>query len=122
MVNRNGMAAERARGLPLKAALAVIAAVLMAVMAFISPLPGIIRGSRPARTGAVMYDARADTEYIVKASDGKVAVFMPPGGEPVAVTDIDVATLRSHDIALLEGGVAVDTYEKLLRTLEDFGA
>jgi hypothetical protein len=125
-VNRNGAAEGRARGAPLKAAmvfLAVLAVVLTAVMAFASPLFGIIRSAWPVRTGAsAVSGERERSGYVIKASGGKVAVFMTPGGELAVVTDVDIATLRSHDIALLENGLSVDTYEELIQTLEDFGA
>jgi hypothetical protein len=126
MVNRNGAAQGRTRGLPIKAALAILAVVLTAAIALASPLPGIIRSSWPARSsggaGREESERSGNSGYMVKASDGKVAVFMPPGGEPVVVTGVDVSTLRSHDIALLENGVSVNTYEQLIRLLEDFSS
>ena len=61
-------------------------------------------------------------KYIVKSQDGKVALFT---GEfvasPAILTDIDVAALREYDRLMLEAGIPVDTYDEVLRLLEDFG-
>ena len=60
--------------------------------------------------------------YILGESDGSVAVFA--GGDlktPVRVTEIEMATLRETDRALIADGYAVASREELLQILEDLG-
>lgn len=65
----------------------------------------------------------AHTAYIVRATDGYVAVYRTDApGSPVQVTDIPVSELREHDQALLRKGLGVDSREALLMLLEDLKA
>lgn len=61
--------------------------------------------------------------YVLAASDGRVAVFTAGDRRnPVAVTDIELNTLRAADRALLDAGLAVPDSDALLRLLEDLGS
>ena len=61
--------------------------------------------------------------YILRAYNGKIALFTDNFAETPAVeTDIAVSMLRAYDRRLLEIGIEVNTYEDVLRLLEDFGS
>lgn len=61
--------------------------------------------------------------YVLAAADGRVAVFTARDRRtPVAVTDIELATLRAADRALLDAGLSVPDSDALLRLLEDLGS
>jgi hypothetical protein len=120
--NRQGTAPRRARGAPAKGALTALAVGLSVALVLASPLLGMIGAPRASEDAGVFARGDGDSGYIIKADGGKVAVFMPPGDDPVIVTGIDVSTLRAHDRALLENGIAIDSYEKLVQSLEDFDA
>jgi hypothetical protein len=107
-------------GNQLKAALTALAVGLSAAVALASPLPKILGASQPGRVDSPA--PGEETAYIIKASEGKVAVFMPPGDEPVLVTDIDISSLRERDAAAINKGLPIGAYEELLQTLEDFDA
>ena len=63
------------------------------------------------------------TGYIVRASDGYVAVYRADApASPVQTTDIAVNELRRHDQTLLQKGLRVDSREALLMLLEDLRA
>ena len=42
--------------------------------------------------------------------------------KPTTVTDIEVSTLRALDRQMVENGLALDSREKLMMTLEDLGS
>ena len=58
--------------------------------------------------------------YAVRAESGKISVFPNSSGLPEIETDIDTATLREYDRALLEHGIVVAGYENMIGLLEDF--
>ena len=60
------------------------------------------------------------SQYVVRAESGKVTVFPNSSGLPEIETDIDTATLREYDRALLERGIEVEGYENMIGLLEDF--
>jgi hypothetical protein len=107
-------------GNQLRAALTALAVGMSAAVALASPLPRILGASRPGRIESPAPGEEA--AYIIKTSEGKVAVFMPPGSEPVIVTDIDVSSLRERDAAAINKGLSIGAYEELLQALEDFDA
>jgi hypothetical protein len=104
----------------LRAALTALAVGLSAAAALASPLPRLLGAPRAGHSESPAPGGQA--AYIIKPSEGKVAVFMPPDGEPAIVTDIDVSSLRERDAAAVNRGLAISDYEQLLRTLEDFDA
>lgn len=61
--------------------------------------------------------------YVLKEYHGDICVFTSDSGtEPSIVTNIDVSTLRQTDADALKEGLTVDSFEKLLMLLEDFGS
>ena len=56
------------------------------------------------------------------AWEGSVAIFDGRGGVPRSVTDIDLASLRAADRALIEHGCPVAGEEALQALLEDLGS
>lgn len=59
-------------------------------------------------------------EYVLRSYEGCICVFESGEDNPVIRTDITLEALRETDQALLESGITVDSYEKLIRILEDF--
>ena len=69
----------------------------------------------------VSYDG-AKAEYVLRDWKGYVSVFAPDSErDPLQVTDIETASLRVGDRAMLEGGLTVGSREQLLLLLEDLG-
>ena len=67
-------------------------------------------------------DAAREQGYVLGVSEGSVAVFA--GGDlktPLDVTDIELASLRETDRALISDGLRVESREELLLLLEDLG-
>ena len=62
----------------------------------------------------------AAQQYIVRAENGKVAVFPESYGLPEIETGIDISQLREYDRRLLEQGIAIEGYENMVGLLEDF--
>ena len=86
------------------------AASLLAVLSDLGALPA-------DRTAAV------ETGYELRNWEGFVALFSPPGGRaPVGLTEIRVDDLPPMDRLALSQGIRRDTYDEIVRLLEDFGA
>ncbi len=58
--------------------------------------------------------------YLLKAYNGKLAVFTDDLIEPDLVFDIYLKTLPEFDQKQLEQGIRVQTYEKLTALIEDY--
>lgn len=64
--------------------------------------------------------ARAERGYVLGVQGGSVAVYAGNDPEtPLEVTDIELASLRESDRALIEAGLPAATREELLQLLED---
>ncbi len=89
--------------------MAFAAASLITVLADLGVLPAAQAGAEP--------------DYELRAWEGYVAVFSPPGAEqPGTITDIRVRDLPVADRLALSGGVAAADYDQVIRLLEDYGA
>ena len=67
-------------------------------------------------------NAQRAAGYVLGAADGSVAVYA--GGDlktPLRVTEIEMASLREADRALIAAGLSVGTREEVLQMLEDLG-
>ena len=88
------------------------------------------RSLRPATGSAIpqeiyaRYAAGADmARFYLRDSGGYVAVYEQERDKtPLAVTDIELACLRSADQAMLEAGIPVLDRQELLKLLEDLGS
>jgi hypothetical protein len=60
--------------------------------------------------------------YTLKDSGGMIAVLRGRSPQPFMNVSIDPRTLPQHDLEQLKTGIRVDSYEALLRILEDFGS
>jgi len=76
----------------------------------------------PTPAVAEQYTDYASAVYILKESDGYVAVFSSNGTQPLQTTAIRVNGLRQADQALLKDGITAASQEELLSLLEDFGS
>lgn len=67
----------------------------------------------------ISYDTAA---YILKESDGYVAVFSSNSETPPELTNIPVSGLRQADQALLKQGITAADRQAVLALLEDLGS
>ncbi len=58
--------------------------------------------------------------YILKAYNGRLAVFRGVSAVPSMETDVRIADLPPADIELLKSGIAVQSLSELNRLLEDY--
>lgn len=63
----------------------------------------------------------AEELYVLKNRGGTAAVFSG-SGELLLETDISVAGLRETDRKMLENGIEVNSYESVLKLLEDLSS
>lgn len=100
----------------------VIVAVLCAVTAFAyggeSQEAGIVEEAIVTKEGSI-----SEEEFILKEYEGYIGIFAGGNGKtPIAVTEIDVDTLRNIDKRLLAEGVRVRGREEMAELLEDLGS
>jgi hypothetical protein len=100
----------------------VIAAVYCAVTAFAysgeSPKSEGIDEAAVTEQGSI-----SEEEFILKEYEGYIGIFSGANSKtPMAMTDIDVDTLRAIDRELLKDGVRVKGREEMAALLEDLGS
>ena len=78
--------------------------------------------ARTQQAEAAAAEKTVGTGCVVSAFDGRVAVFPAAGGAPISSTEIRLAGLRECDRELIRRGVPVETYEELLRLVEDLNS
>lgn len=101
----------------------VVGCILVYALSFgvTAAVMGIAPGEKEVVTADVGASAvNAEPEYMLKAQNGKVAVFVD--GELTVMTDISVSGMREADRKLLEQGIVLGTYNDVLCMLEDFGS
>lgn len=77
----------------------------------------------PEEVAARFVGREADAEYFLREADGYVAVYAGRRSrEPVQVTGIETARLRSTDRLLLKDGIPAENSGELLHLLEDLGS
>ena len=95
---------------------AAAAAVLLAGYAAVAGIGSGDGGDVPGLAEA------GENKFIIRAHNGRIALFSDSfASAPAVETDIDISLLRAYDRELLENGIEVDTYEDVLRLLEDLG-
>ncbi len=111
-------------GLKLRIALMtclVAAAAFTAAEAFRSIVPE--KTAIPEEVYARFRGREEDAEYFLRPCQGYVAVYgSQREKEPVSVTDIELANLRSADRAMVQKGIPVADQRELLSLLEDLGS
>lgn len=60
--------------------------------------------------------------YRLGEHQGLVAVYSQASGQPVSITDIELASLRQADREAIVRGIQAETKEELLSLLEDLGS
>lgn len=97
----------------------VLITVLMLILLSVTILAnGAAEGSR-----AVFTQSETQEPYLLRSFNGHVAVFFNRDDEtPGIETMIETETLRSVDRDKLQNGIEADTYEDVLKLLEDFGS
>lgn len=63
-------------------------------------------------------ESPADLGYILTDCDGVIGVYR--GDELILRTDVRLETLREVDRELLRAGIQAETYEAMMRLLQDF--
>ncbi len=83
-----------------------------------------IQRGLPKPAPAARFVGRGEgAEFFLRDKDGYIAVFAGPRTrEPVRVTDIETARLRSADKLLLRDGIPAADSGELLHLLEDLGS
>ena len=69
-------------------------------------------------------DFRAPDEggYLLREHEGLVAVYPSGGGKPIAVTDIELGSLRRADREKIQAGLPAFSEKELQQLLEDLGS
>lgn len=60
--------------------------------------------------------------YILRACQGRVAIYAPQAQQPLEITEISIERLPETDRQALEKGVVVQGETALYQMLEDFGS
>jgi hypothetical protein len=78
------------------------------------PIPAEIYAQYRAKSGRA--------EYLLRESEGRVAVFRSGQDRPERLTQIETAALRRADRAMLRKGIPAEDSDELLSLLEDLGS
>jgi len=79
--------------------------------------------SFPAEIYAAFAVRAEPAAFYLRPCDGRIAIYSSRRSrEPSALTDIDLNTLRSADLAMLQRGIPVSGQTELLMLLEDLGS
>ena len=105
-----------------KAALLAFAVFASALMIVALVITSAVRNALAGTPESVQM-AKAESGYTLRAFNGHIAVFYGDiMNSPAIETTIDVDTLRAVDREKLEAGIVVDSYDEVLKLLEDFGS
>ena len=63
---------------------------------------------------------KTDSGYIIRAENGKIAVYRKNASEPLYTTDALVASLPRSDIDRLSSGIEVENERELRLVLQDY--
>lgn len=75
-------------------------------------------GAQPAAIDEPVQTAAQ--QYVLRSESGKITVFSGNSELPEIETGIDTSHLREYDRQLLEQGIEIEGYEKMIGLLEDF--
>lgn len=98
-----------------------IAAILTAVSAIVPSLVGErdVIAAKEETTSSIT-EAAQEPVYILKAYDGKLAVYLEGESAPQKIYDTFISALPEYDRALLSTGITVVGEEALARRIEDY--
>lgn len=107
------------------AALAVVAAVSFFLTrapeeSDIAPITENVSGIERSASSAPVQRQKQEYAYILKAHEGRVAVFPAGSSEPEFVYDVLVKYLPDYDRQQMEEGIPVRDYDELVSLLEDY--
>ncbi len=107
-----------------KKTMAALASLVAAAMLLTAAATALTAApDKPEPSAALTMTQSSQSAYLVRSVDGYVAVFdFNKPGEPITETLIRVDGLRAVDRGKLEAGIPADSYEDVLKLLEDFGS
>lgn len=106
----------------LRRTLLYVAVFASAIMIIALVITSVVRGA-PADIPAVLTEVQNDNGYWLRSFNGHIAVYYQKEDDsPMIETTIDVEGLRAVDRTMLEAGIGADSYEDVLKLLEDFGS
>ena len=79
---------------------------------------GAVAAAAYAPEESAIEESPAEMGYVLTDCEGVIGVYR--GGELILRTDVPLATLRRVDREMLRAGIEVETYEALMRLLQDF--
>ena len=117
MKGRDGMLKKT-----IKAGLLAFALFVSVIMIAATIVTSAVRNAEASALASV-HQTGAASGYILRAYNGHIAVFYgdiidSPGIE----TTIEIGSLRTVDREKLEKGITVNSYDEVLKLLEDFGS
>ena len=71
-------------------------------------------------TGAAASTDQVENEYIVKAENGKIAIYRTDSDSPLYTTDALVSTPPKADLETLPAGITVRDERELRQILQDY--
>ena len=106
----------------LKMTLLYFAVFASAMMIITLVITSVVRGAS-ADTPAVFTEVQSDNSYWLRSYNGHIAVYSDKAEvSPAIETTIDVEGLRAVDKEMLDKGIEANSYEDVLKLLEDFGS
>ena len=106
----------------LRAALLTLSVLICALMLILLAVTSVLSSATDGEAEDVA-QAQAQDPYLIRSYNGHIAVFMNKDDKsPGVETTIETETLRSVDKEKLQNGIEVNTYEDVLKLLEDFGS
>ena len=74
----------------------------------------------PANAAANETERTSKPLFIIRAYDGKLAIYKNGDASPFEVLDVYIFTLPEHDRKLLNAGIGVDSTDELRSIIEDY--
>jgi hypothetical protein len=107
----------------LRTALLCFAVFASALMIIALVITASVRGAMADKTPSATLTGTQSSGYWLRAYDGHIAVYDNQSSDkPIIETTIDVDSLRTVDKAMLSNGIEAESYEDVLKLLEDFGS
>lgn len=67
-------------------------------------------------------EAKSGNEFTIKTYYGNVGIFYGDSEKPLYVTDIETGSMRQGDRDMFDKGIVLESYDEVLRMLEDFNS